>query len=192
MVLDSFLGFVFAGFSTTSSAAGCMLTHLARSPEARAAVAAEVASWPAAEREPRGPLDFDRLAQSPALESIVAETLRLSPPVLGFFRKAEADVELDGRLVKAGSRMFWGFDPANMDRDVYAQPKSFCPMRFVAAGAGGAGLPPPKPLSFGAGVHGCMGIDIAKLELKARRRGASCHTFHLIWPAACSPPLSQN
>lgn len=218
MVLDTLLGVVFGGFSSTSSTAGCMLTHLARSPEARAAVAAEVASWPEEERAPGGNLNFDRLTQSPVLESIVrtrffyvalvyrhpsraappapsdahhplvgassdrrclpsggrsqvAETLRLTPPVLGFFRKAETDVLLGGRLVEKGSRVLWGFDPANMSAAAYDEPKAFCPLRFVVAPAAAGGkaagaAAPAKPPSFGAGIHSCMGIDIAKLELK--------------------------
>lgn len=196
MVLDTLLGLVFGGFSSTSSTAGCMLTHVARSPEARAAVAAEIATWPEAERAPRGPLDFDRLTLSPALDSIVAETLRLTPPVLGFFRKAEEDIVLDGRVVEKGSRMLWGFDPANMsEAGGFEQPRSFCPMRFVAA-AGGA-PPPPKPPNFGAGVHSCMGIDIAKLELKARseqqnnQRGAHLYSMYAT-SSSSLPPTSGS
>ncbi|TNH25247.1 cytochrome P450 [Micromonospora orduensis] len=77
---------------------------------------------------------------------LLAEVLRLDPPVRATRRVTTAAVRLGGRDLPPGSPVLLRFDAANRDPEVFAEPGSFRP------GRSGAG-----PLTFGAGERGCPG-----------------------------------
>ena len=86
---------------------------------------------------------------APAFE----ETLRLWSPVRGFFRLTTRDVQLGDATIPSGSRVFLHFQSANRDERHYAAPHVF-----------DLGRNPTDHLSFGYGVHGCVGQAVARLE----------------------------
>ena len=86
---------------------------------------------------------------------VVEEALRFDPPVQGWRRLVKEDVELDGQKIAAGSRLLLMFSAANHDPQRFDRPDEFCPGR---AGA-------QVNVTFGAGLHFCMGAPLARQEL---------------------------
>jgi cholest-4-en-3-one 26-monooxygenase len=70
-------------------------------------------------------------------------------------RTAVADVELHGRTVHAGDKVVLWFAAANRDRREFDRPHEFVPDRT-----------PNEHVGFGAGIHSCMGVHLARLEMR--------------------------
>jgi cytochrome P450 len=85
----------------------------------------------------------------------VEETMRHSPAVCSTVRTVNEDVELSGFLFPTGSFIFVNTFAANRDPAVYDDPDRFDITREAA----------PPILSFGGGVHYCLGANLAKTEL---------------------------
>ncbi|MDR6814965.1 unspecific monooxygenase [Neorhizobium sp. 2083] len=89
-----------------------------------------------------------------ATERTVEETLRICAPVHIFQRWALEDVEIDGLNFKRGDKVSLILAAANLDPKRFSDPLAFRPERQEAAN-----------LSFGAGIHFCIGAPLARLEL---------------------------
>lgn len=102
----------------------------------------------------------DQLARLQADPSLVAtaadEMIRWVTPVKHFMRTATADHELRGRTIRAGESVLLSYPSANRDEEVFDDPFRF-----------DIGRSPNKHLSFGFGVHYCLGAMLARMELKA-------------------------
>jgi cytochrome P450 len=99
----------------------------------------------------------ERLAATPALlPAAIEEVLRyLSPVQMLPTRVAKTDVELGGKLVKAGQWLNVGIGSANRDEAKFPDADRFVPDRA-----------PNSHLAFGAGVHFCLGAPLARLEAR--------------------------
>ena len=96
------------------------------------------------------------LAEHPELASnAVHEVMRYYPIVFGTIRRAADAVELDGVIIPAGTLVVLSTAAANRDPAVYRDPH-----RFDITSAD-----PPPMLTFGGGVHYCLGAHLARLEL---------------------------
>jgi|ECHnycMinimDraft_1075156.scaffolds.fasta_scaffold03575_2 Cytochrome P450 len=85
----------------------------------------------------------------------VEEVLRFSPPVRRTYRVARRDVEIRGRKIKEGDGIRVWIASANRDQSVFRDPDLFDPARK------------PNPhLSFGSGIHLCLGAPLARLEAR--------------------------
>lgn len=89
-----------------------------------------------------------------ATEKTVEETLRLCAPVHIFDRWCIEPAEIDGVTFKRGDRAAVILAAANLDPHTFPDPLTFKPERNEAAN-----------LSFGAGIHFCIGAPLARLEL---------------------------
>ncbi|RZU76433.1 cytochrome P450 [Micromonospora kangleipakensis] len=76
---------------------------------------------------------------------LLAEVLRLDPPVRATRRVATVALRLGGWEIDAGAALLLRFDAANRDPAVFAEPDRFAPGR------------PGRALTFGAGPRGCPG-----------------------------------
>jgi cytochrome P450 len=85
----------------------------------------------------------------------VEETMRHSPIVGGTLRLVVEDVELGGYLFPAGTMILVNTAAANRDPAVYGDPNRVDITREAA----------PAILTFGGGVHYCLGANLARLEL---------------------------
>lgn len=85
---------------------------------------------------------------------IVEETLRFDPPLHMFTRFAMEDITAFGHDFKKGDTVGLLLAGANHDPHKYPEPEKLDPVR------GGIGN-----LSFGAGLHFCIGTPLAKLEM---------------------------
>jgi unspecific monooxygenase len=90
-----------------------------------------------------------------AIEATVEEALRFDPPLHLFTRFAYETVEMGGHTFRRGEKIGCLLAAANRDPGIWDEPHRFDPERFV------------KPhVSFGAGIHFCVGAPLARLELQ--------------------------
>lgn len=89
------------------------------------------------------------------IEAVVEEIIRFDPPLHMFSRYAYADVEVMGHVIAKGSEVSLLLGAANHDPKAFDAPERFNPAR-----------PAKANLSFGAGVHFCVGAPLARLELQ--------------------------
>ena len=87
--------------------------------------------------------------------SAVEESMRHSPAVCSTLRTVNHDTELGGYTFPAGTFIFVNTFAANRDPAVYDDPDRFDITREA----------PPAILTFGGGVHYCLGANLARLEL---------------------------
>lgn len=85
----------------------------------------------------------------------VHELMRYCPIIFGTIRKAAEDIELAGVCIPAGTLVLANTAAANRDPDVYPNPDRVDITR----------ADPPAMLTFGGGVHYCLGAHLARLEL---------------------------
>ena len=96
------------------------------------------------------------LAEHPELApNAVEETMRHSPIGVATMRTAIEDVELAGVNIPAGTLVIVNAGSANRDPEVYDDPDRLDITRDA----------PPAMLSFGGGVHYCLGSHLARAEL---------------------------
>ncbi|WP_043917931.1 cytochrome P450 [Jannaschia aquimarina] len=93
----------------------------------------------------------------PVTDGLVEEVLRFDPPLHMFTRFALEDVEVFGHRFARGDQVGLLLGAANRDPAAYPDPARFDPARFPDA---------PVPVSFGAGLHLCLGAPLARLELR--------------------------
>jgi cytochrome P450 len=91
----------------------------------------------------------------------IEELLRYDPPLQLFERWVlEDDVEVDGVPIPRGEKIALLFGAANRDPRVFASPDAFDVGRQNAA----------EHISFGGGIHVCIGAPLARIELEASLR----------------------
>jgi cytochrome P450 len=93
----------------------------------------------------------------------VEETLRLLSPVQTLFRSAAEDIEIAGVTIPSGSLVEVRYGAANRDPKQYAAPDKIDLDRANAT----------AHLAFGAGIHMCIGNQLARGELKLAFRALS-------------------
>lgn len=101
--------------------------------------------------------EWDRLVADPTLApDYVEEGLRTGPPVVCWRRITTEPVTIGGVDLPAGAPILASLASANRDEDHFACPHQFQGTRENAR----------DHVSFGYGIHFCMGAPLAKLELK--------------------------
>ncbi|MUN39011.1 cytochrome P450 [Actinomadura litoris] len=91
-----------------------------------------------------------------AIGQVVAEGLRFDTSVLGLFRTATRETTVGDVTFKEGDRLFLFYSSANHDTDHFEAPEEFRLDRTNAK----------QHLSFGHGIHNCIGAPLARLELE--------------------------
>ena len=100
---------------------------------------------------------WQRYTEDPALFGrIFNETLRYHGPPQRLFRVATRDVEIGGALIRKGDWVAVFFGAANHDPAMFPEPNRFDPDRDNLN----------RQMSFGYGIHRCLGAPLAKLELE--------------------------
>lgn len=95
-------------------------------------------------------------AQPELIPKFAEETLRVSSPLQVTLRRALVDVIIGGVEIPAGSKIFIGLGSANRDDCAFAQADKLDPERTSDK----------THVTFGAGVHHCLGAELARLELR--------------------------
>jgi cytochrome P450 len=104
----------------------------------------------------RNPAQAERLRADPTLaEAAVEEMLRIDGPSGGMVRVAREEVEMHGITIARGQRIYAMQHAANHDPAVFPDPD-----RFDIARANN------RHITFGHGIHFCLGAPLARLEGK--------------------------
>ena len=105
----------------------------------------------------QNPDQYQKLRDDPALvASLVPEIIRYVTPVIHRRRTALADAELGGKQIKKGDKVVIWYVSGNRDPDAIEEPDSFIIDRAR----------PRQHLSFGFGIHRCVGNRLAELQLR--------------------------
>jgi len=90
------------------------------------------------------------------LPAFVQETIRWQTPVIHMWRTARVDAELGGQRIRVGDKVVMWYMSGNRDEEVIDDPEGFVIDR-------------PRPrhhLSFGSGIHRCVGDRLAEVQLQ--------------------------
>ncbi|MES2340465.1 MAG: cytochrome P450 [Pseudomonadota bacterium] len=105
----------------------------------------------------QNPDQYKKLRENPGLiPSMVSETIRWQTPLAHMRRIATRDFELGGKTIKAGDKVVMWYVSGNRDDEVIANPNAYIIDRER----------PRQHLSFGFGIHRCVGNRLAELQLK--------------------------
>jgi cytochrome P450 len=105
------------------------------------------------------PERWEALKANPALvDNVIEESLRFDPPVIAHFRTSLCPVTMHGVELPERSKLMFSIIGANRDPALFDDPDSFRIDRPLGQVR--------KHLSFGYGVHFCLGAPIARLEAK--------------------------
>ncbi|MFD3552039.1 cytochrome P450, cyclodipeptide synthase-associated [Streptomyces goshikiensis] len=99
------------------------------------------------------------------LTAAIAETLRYTPPVQLVPRQAEEDAVFGGATVPAGATVFCMIGAANRDPAVFGAPDAF-DIHRRDLGTARSFTAAAQHLSFGAGLHQCVGAAFARAEIE--------------------------
>ena len=100
---------------------------------------------------------FDQLLSDPSLvPGFVPEVIRWQTPLAHMRRIATEDVELQGQSIKSGDKVVMWYISGNRDESVINDPETLRVGRSQ----------PRRHLSFGFGIHRCLGNRLAEMQLK--------------------------
>ncbi|MCW2559017.1 MAG: cytochrome [Mycobacterium sp.] len=103
------------------------------------------------------PGEFERLRNDPSLMgTAVEEMIRWSTPVKEFMRTATANTTVRGVDIAEGESVYLAYVSGNRDEEVFTDPFRFDVSRD-----------PNKHVSFGYGVHFCLGAALARMEMSS-------------------------
>ena len=98
----------------------------------------------------------ERVRDDPSLiPRLIEECLRLETPLPLMFRTATRDVEVAGQHIEKGDKVGLFFGAANRDPTVFDHP-----------GEVDLDRPHFRHMTFGAGVHRCIGSNLARLQIR--------------------------
>ncbi|GMV63060.1 MAG: putative cytochrome P450 [Parvibaculum sp.] len=104
----------------------------------------------------KNPDQYAKLRANPDLiVSMVSETIRWQTPLAHMARLATRDVEIGGKTIKAGDRVAMWYVSGNRDEEVIERPNDYIIDRER----------PRQHMSFGFGIHRCVGNRVAELQL---------------------------
>ena len=103
------------------------------------------------------PREYQKLRDDPSLiPGMVSEVIRYVTPVIHMRRTAAEDAELGGKEIKKGDKVVMWYVSGNRDPEAIENPNDFI-----------IGRPRPRQhLSFGFGIHRCVGNRLAELQLR--------------------------
>jgi cytochrome P450 len=103
------------------------------------------------------PKQYDKLIANPELiPKMVAELIRWQTPLAYMRRTANQDCDLGGKQIKQGDQILMWYASGNRDSDVFENADELDIERHNAR----------QHLSFGFGIHRCMGNRLAELQLQ--------------------------
>ena len=103
------------------------------------------------------PDQYRKLRDNPSLiDTMVPEVIRWQTPLAHMRRTALQDTELGGKTIRKGDRVVMWYVSGNRDDEMIERPDEFIIDRAR----------PRTHLSFGFGIHRCVGMRLAELQLR--------------------------
>jgi cytochrome P450 len=154
---DEMVTLIAAGYETTADALAWAFEQLLVNPRTLERAEQEVRDVVG----PSGVLEAEHLARLDYIDAVINESLRIRPVVPLFSRKAAVPFQVGGYEVPAGTVICPSSVLAHFRPDVYPEPYTFKPERFL-----GKKPDPYAWLPFGAGGRRCLGMPFALYEMK--------------------------
>jgi cytochrome P450 len=105
----------------------------------------------------QNPNEYAKLRKDPSLiPNMVSEIIRWQTPLAHMRRRALIDTELHGKQIKKGDKVVMWYVSGNRDETMIDNPDAFVIDRPKAR----------QHLSFGFGIHRCMGNRLAEMQLR--------------------------
>ena len=105
----------------------------------------------------QNPAEYDKLRANPELiTSMVPEIIRWQTPLAHMRRTAKQDIELGGKTIRKGDKVVMWYVSGNRDEAAIDEPERFIIDRER----------PRQHLSFGFGIHRCVGNRLAEMQLR--------------------------
>lgn len=105
----------------------------------------------------QNPEQYQKLRDQPQLVAgMVSETIRWQTPLAHMRRTAVQDVEFGGKLIRKGDKVVMWYLSGNRDETVIERPNDYIIDRAR----------PRQHISFGYGIHRCVGNRLAELQLQ--------------------------
>ncbi|MGZ6008412.1 MAG: cytochrome P450 [Rhizomicrobium sp.] len=105
----------------------------------------------------QNPDQYAKLRANPELiSSMVSETIRWQTPLAHMRRTAVSDIEFKGKKIKKGDKVVMWYVSGNRDDEVIERPNDYIIDREN----------PRRHISFGFGIHRCVGNRLAELQLQ--------------------------
>ncbi len=105
----------------------------------------------------QNPVEYDKLRADPSLiTNMVSEIIRWHTPLPYMRRTANEDVEIRGKKIQKGDQILMWYVSGNRDEEAIDRPDEFIIDRPNAR----------HHLSFGFGIHRCMGNRLAEMQLR--------------------------
>ena len=105
----------------------------------------------------QNPEQYKKLRENPGLiPSMVSETIRWQTPLAHMRRIATRDFDIGGKTIKKGDKVVMWYVSGNRDDEVIENPNAYIIDRER----------PRQHISFGFGIHRCVGNRLAELQLK--------------------------
>ncbi|KAL4714130.1 hypothetical protein ACJJTC_008484 [Scirpophaga incertulas] len=159
--LKQILGDLFsAGMETIKSSLLWMFVFMIRNPDVKRKVQEELDSVVGRSRLP----SMEDMSRLPYTETTILETLRMSSIVpLATTHSPTKDVHLQGYKIPAGSQVVPLINCVHMDPNLWDDPKTFNPSRFIDEN--GKIRRPEYFMPFGVGRRMCLGDVLARMEM---------------------------
>ncbi len=121
-------------------------------------------------------------AEPELIPALVEESLRISSPVSRFFRTLTRDVTMGTTTMRAGDKVMVVFGAANIDERQFPEPLRIALDRERS-----------RHVSFGWGIHRCVGASLAQHELQVLAEVMVTQArFWPDGPARYAPPTAQG
>ena len=105
----------------------------------------------------QNPDQYKMLRENPDLiPSMVSETIRWQTPLAHMRRRATQDIEIGGKLIRKEDKVVMWYVSGNRDEEVIERPNDYIIDRAR----------PRNHMSFGFGIHRCVGNRLAELQLQ--------------------------
>ena len=105
----------------------------------------------------QNPAEYAKLMNNPDLiPSMVSEIIRWQTPITGMMRTAMSDAEIGAKKIRRGDKVMMWYLSGNRDDEVIERAGEFLIDRKN----------PRQHLSFGFGIHRCVGNRLAELQLR--------------------------
>jgi retinoid hydroxylase len=159
-IVAQILNLISAGTDALSTTATWLFDAVARYPEVRATLRAEIEAVVG-----HGPFTWQHLSQLPYLTCVLKEVERMRPPALAPARVVVKPIQFDDYEIPLGWTVRYALIISHFLPEVFAHPDTFDPERFA----------PPREedkrtpyslVGFGGGARHCLGKPFAKIFLQ--------------------------
>jgi cytochrome P450 len=157
-VRDETLTLILSGHETTANVMSWALCYLRDRDDLWDALAAEAELH----LPENGEIDLRGIMSAPTAKAVMAESLRLAPPVWVAPRRAIETVDVAGVVVPAGAHVIVSQYASHRSARFFPDPGAFRPERWVEGFE--SSLPRGAYFPFGAGTRKCLGDQFALLE----------------------------